>query len=85
MDILEQENKLLKEQIGDLQHENTALVSRLGKTDEGIKILRAIKEGEKGRTRASSRTSISSGKSGIRSKGSSDSSSTLPRAGTTSF
>ncbi|KAG9190879.1 hypothetical protein G6011_08967 [Alternaria panax] len=45
--ILEQENKLLKVQIGDLQHENTALVSRLGKTEEGIKILRAIKEGDK--------------------------------------
>ncbi|KAI4954468.1 hypothetical protein J4E91_002181 [Alternaria rosae] len=85
VEILEQENKLLKEQIGDLQHENTTLVSRLGKTAEGIEILRSIKEGDKGRMRASSRTSVSSGMSGTRSKGSSASSNTLPRAGTTNF
>jgi hypothetical protein len=85
VDILEQENNLLKEQIGDLQHENTTLVSRLGKTADGIEILRSIKEGEKGRMRASSRTSVSSGISGRRSKGSSGSSNTLPRAGTTNF
>jgi hypothetical protein len=46
VDILEQENKLLKLQIGELQHENTAIVSRLGKSEEGIKILRSIKEQE---------------------------------------
>ncbi|KAI4655097.1 uncharacterized protein J4E79_008162 [Alternaria viburni] len=85
VEILEQENKLIKEQIGDLQHENTTLVSRLGKTPEGIEILRSIKEGDKGRLRASSRTSVSSGMSGTRSKASSGSSNTLPRAGTTNF
>jgi flagellar biosynthesis GTPase FlhF len=85
VDILEQENKLLKEQIGDLQHENTSLVSRLGKSEEGLKILREIKEGDKRRTRASSRTSVGSGKSNIKSKGSSELSGTLPRAGTTNF
>ena len=83
MDILEQENKLLKGQIGELQRENTALVSQLGRSEEGIKILRSIKEQEgKGRARASSG---SSGRSGRRSKGSSDSTSTLGRAGTTQF
>ena len=85
VEILEHENKLIKEQIGDLQHENTTLVSRLGKTPEGIEILRSIKEGDKGRIRASSRTSVSSGMSGTRSKASSGSSNTLPRAGTTNF
>jgi len=84
-DILEEENKLLKNQIGELQQENTALVSRLGRSEEGIKILKAVQEG---RTRASSRASMGSGKSGKsprRSKGSSESASTLPRSGTAQF
>lgn len=89
VEILEQENKLLKLQIGDLQHENTAIVSRLGKTEEGIKILRSIKEQEgdlRGRSNSgSSQKSGRSGKSGRRSKNSSDSTSTLARAGTTHF
>ncbi|KAI8936680.1 hypothetical protein NX059_007075 [Plenodomus lindquistii] len=65
MEILEQENKLLKEQIGELQKENTAIVARLGKTERGIEILRLVKEEDLvGRARASSRTSMSSGRSG---------------------
>jgi hypothetical protein len=81
VDILEQENKLLKDQLGELQHENTALVARLGKTDEGVKILRQVKDEDmKGRSRASS---ASSGKTGKRSKGSSDTANTLGRPGTT--
>jgi hypothetical protein len=80
VDILEQENKLLKEQLGELQHENTTLVARLGKTEEGVKLLRQVKdEDTKGRSRASS---TSSGKTGKRSKGSSDTASTLGRSGT---
>lgn len=64
VDILEEENKLLKEQIGELQRENTALVARLGKTDVGRDILRLVREEDMtGRTRASSRASRSSGKS----------------------
>lgn len=64
VDILEAENKLLKEQIGELQRENTALVARLGKTDVGRDILKVVREEDmKGRTRASSRASKSSARS----------------------
>lgn len=61
--ILEQENKLLKEQIGELQRENTALVARMGKTENGREILRLVREENmKGRARASSRASGGSSK-----------------------
>ncbi|KAF2029317.1 hypothetical protein EK21DRAFT_67901 [Setomelanomma holmii] len=64
-EILEAENKLLNEQIGELQRENTALVARLGKTEVGRDILKIVHEEDmKGRTRASSRASKSSGRSG---------------------
>ncbi|XPS81172.1 hypothetical protein M3J09_013113 [Ascochyta lentis] len=63
-ELVEEENKLLKEQIGELQRENTALVAKLGKSDIGRDILASVREGE-GRTRASSRASGSSGKSGL--------------------
>ncbi|KAF2824739.1 hypothetical protein CC86DRAFT_353267 [Ophiobolus disseminans] len=64
VNILEEENKLLKEQIGELQRENTALVARLGKTDIGRDILKTVREEDMtGRTRASSRASKSSIKS----------------------
>ncbi|EUC32963.1 hypothetical protein COCCADRAFT_37159 [Bipolaris zeicola 26-R-13] len=86
LDILEQENRLLKLQIGELQHKNTAIVSQLGKTEEGIKLLRSIKEQEQNsRVRADSASSGRSTKSGRRSKNSSESSGTLVRAGTTRF
>lgn len=63
-DVLEQENKLLKEQIGELQRENTALVARLGKTDLGKDILKAVKQEDlTGRPRASSSSSRKSAKS----------------------
>jgi hypothetical protein len=63
-EILEQENKLLKEQIGELQRENTALVARLGKTDVGRDILKLVKEEDMtGRARASSSSSRKSTKS----------------------
>ncbi|KAF1945730.1 hypothetical protein EJ02DRAFT_395410 [Clathrospora elynae] len=82
-DILEQENKLLKEQIGEVQLENTALVARLGKSEVGIEILRLVREEDMtGRTRASSRASASSAMSGRKSKYSCDSTSTLGRSGT---
>jgi chromosome segregation ATPase len=65
LDIVEEENKLLKEQIGGLQRENTALVARLGKTEFGRDVLKAVQEEDgTGRARASSRASRSSGKSG---------------------
>jgi hypothetical protein len=71
-DILEKENRLLKEQIGELQRENTALVARLGKTETGRDILKMVREEDMtGRTRANSRAS---GKSG-RTRGESDASS----------
>ncbi|KAH8719205.1 hypothetical protein GQ44DRAFT_623957 [Phaeosphaeriaceae sp. PMI808] len=65
--ILEEENKLLKQQIGELQRENTALVARLGKSDMGRDILKLVRgEDSKGRSRASSRASKSSEKSAKR-------------------
>jgi hypothetical protein len=78
-DILEQENKLLKEQIGELQRENTAVVARLGKTDVGRDILRLVREEDMtGRTRANSRAS---GKS-VRTRKESDAASSIPRSST---
>jgi flagellar biosynthesis GTPase FlhF len=62
-ELVEQENKLLKEQVAELQRENTALVVKLGKSDVGKDILASVRA-EGGRTRASSRASGSSGKSG---------------------
>ncbi|KAF2264871.1 hypothetical protein CC78DRAFT_616265 [Lojkania enalia] len=61
-DLTEQENKLLKEQIGGLQRENTALVARLGKMKGGIDILSKVREDieGKGRKRVSSRGSVDS-------------------------
>ncbi|KAF2875497.1 hypothetical protein BDV95DRAFT_674750 [Massariosphaeria phaeospora] len=64
--LAEQENKLLKEQIGELQRENTALVAQMGKHEVGIEILKKVREdmSAKGRHRrgsADSRTSRTSG------------------------
>ena len=67
--MLEEENKLLKEQVQGLQRENTALVARLGKSDVGRDILAAVRDAGEGRTRASSRASGSSGKSGLAKNG----------------
>jgi hypothetical protein len=63
-ELVEEENKLLKEQVAELQRENTALVAKLGKSDVGRDILAAVRN-EGGRTRASSRASVGSGKSGL--------------------
>ncbi|KAF2628037.1 hypothetical protein BU25DRAFT_439540 [Macroventuria anomochaeta] len=63
-ELTEEENRLLKEQVAELQRENTALVAKLGKSDVGRDILAAVRS-EGGRTRASSRASGSSGKSGL--------------------
>lgn len=65
-ELAEQENKLLKEQIGELQRENTALVARMGKTDMGRELLKNVREEMmegKGRKRSSSRASAGSGTS----------------------
>ncbi|PSN68016.1 hypothetical protein BS50DRAFT_572993 [Corynespora cassiicola Philippines] len=62
-ELAEQENKLLKDQIGDLQRENTALVAKLGKTDVGAELLKRVREElatNKNRIRASSRASVAS-------------------------
>ncbi|KAF2712948.1 hypothetical protein K504DRAFT_397743 [Pleomassaria siparia CBS 279.74] len=63
-EIAQKENALLKEQMGHLQMENTALVARIGKTDAGVDMLRKVREeleGKgKGRNRASSRASAES-------------------------
>ncbi|OCL12458.1 hypothetical protein AOQ84DRAFT_386108 [Glonium stellatum] len=56
----EKENKLLKEQIGELQRENTVLVARIGKSEGGMEVLRKVKEDMQGRGRASSRASMRS-------------------------
>ncbi|KAJ8106298.1 hypothetical protein OPT61_g9629 [Boeremia exigua] len=72
-ELYEQENKLLKDQVAELQRENTALVAKLGKSDIGKDILASVRN-DAGRARASSRASGSSGKSG---KGA------LTRSGTT--
>ncbi|KAF2477010.1 uncharacterized protein BDR25DRAFT_309331 [Lindgomyces ingoldianus] len=60
--LAEQENRLLKEQIGDLQRENTALVARIGKTEIGLDLLKKVREemDGKSRKRASSRASAES-------------------------
>ncbi|CAO2653210.1 Nn.00g026210.m01.CDS01 [Neocucurbitaria sp. VM-36] len=80
--LFEQENKLLKEQIGELQRENTALVARMGKTENGREVLRLVRDEDmKGRTRASSRASGTSGRSAQKSKDSVDTSG-LGRSGT---
>jgi flagellar biosynthesis GTPase FlhF len=63
-ELVEQENKLLREQIAELQKENTALVVKLGKSDIGKDILASVRS-EGRRSRASSRASGSSGKSGL--------------------
>ena len=56
----EKENKLLKEQIGDLQRENTVLVARIGRSEGGMEVLRKVKEDMQSRGRASSRASTRS-------------------------
>lgn len=60
-ELAEKENKLLKEQIGDLQRENTVMVARLGKSDLGRDILKKVKEEDSGRRRSSSVRSRGSG------------------------
>ncbi|KAF2649333.1 hypothetical protein K491DRAFT_698170 [Lophiostoma macrostomum CBS 122681] len=63
--LAETENRLLKEQIGELQRENTVLVAKMGKSEGGLEVLRKVREEleGKGRTRASSRASAESGRS----------------------
>lgn len=66
-DLAEQELKLLKKQLGELQRENTALVANMGKSEKGMEVLKRVKEeleGKNKRVRASSRGSNdSSGRS----------------------
>ncbi|OJD36205.1 reticulocyte-binding protein 2 protein [Diplodia corticola] len=62
-EMAEHENRLLKEQLGELQHQNTKLVQSLGKSEQGKQVLRSIND-EISRERSSSTTSS------VRSKGS---------------
>lgn len=62
--LLDVENRILKEQIGSLQRENTRLVVSLGRSELGREILASVREGAEGRARAGSRASGSSGVSG---------------------
>ncbi|KAF2449988.1 hypothetical protein P171DRAFT_428099 [Karstenula rhodostoma CBS 690.94] len=67
-ELAEQELEILKEQIGKLQRENTALVANLGKSETGIEILKRVREeleGTQGRNRASSRSSNDSRRSSL--------------------
>lgn len=55
LDVVKKERDILQEQVGALQRENTSLVVRLGKFEEGKDLLREVKSGlEAGRSRSSS-------------------------------
>lgn len=43
VEVARRENAILKDQVGELQRENTALVARLGKTDVGVGLLQQVK------------------------------------------
>lgn len=64
-ELAEKENQLIKEQILEVQRENTLLVAKMGKVVGGEELLRGVKEDMegKGRMRASSRASAKSAKS----------------------
>ncbi len=77
LDLMKKENAILKEQVGQLQRENTALVAKFGKTEEGQKALKLIRQDSagllKGHNRAASfrsESSMTSKKSGGSEKGS---------------
>lgn len=54
-EVLSQENKVLHEQVRELQRENTALVAKMGKMGQGPEVIRQIREElAGGRSRASS-------------------------------
>jgi len=61
-ELSDKENRLLKDQIGELQRENTAIVAKIGKTEGGLDVLRKVREDLEGtgRSRASSRASVGS-------------------------
>lgn len=66
-ELAELELKILKEQIGELQRENTALVAGIGKSEKGMEVLKRVREemeGKQGRNRASSQASSLSRGSG---------------------
>ena len=68
-ELAEKEVRILREQLGEVQRENTALVAGVGKVSGGVEILRRVKEemeGKGGRDRASSRSSSGSVRSGVK-------------------
>ncbi|KAF2637215.1 hypothetical protein P280DRAFT_112097 [Massarina eburnea CBS 473.64] len=63
-ELADQENKVLSEQVGDLQRENTALAARMGKVEGGKEMLKGVREEMLiARKRAASRASVDSSKS----------------------
>lgn len=56
LEVVSKERDILREQVGALQKENTGLVLRLGKTDEGKDVLKEVKKemDEGGRSRSGS-------------------------------
>lgn len=62
-EMAERENRLLKEQVGELQGQNTKMAQRLGKTEQGQQVLRAvsdeIKRDRSGSTASSSKSKAS--------------------------
>ncbi|KAI9810472.1 MAG: hypothetical protein M1827_006248 [Pycnora praestabilis] len=63
LDVLTKEKDLLRNQVGDLQRENTALAARLGKAPDGKDLLREVREEVNGKKGARSRgTSSTSGR-----------------------
>lgn len=64
--VTEKERDVLQMQVEELQRENTLLVQKLGAGESGIDIVRKVKLEALSRSRASSRASRTSGKSGHR-------------------
>lgn len=54
LDVVCKERDILREQVGALQKENTALVTKIGKTGEGSNLLRAVREETSGGLRSRS-------------------------------
>lgn len=71
-ELAEQELKILREQLGALQRENTALVAHVGKVDGGMDLVKRVREelgGKGGRSRSGSKGGSESGNgSGMKEK-----------------
>lgn len=63
-DVVQKENGILKQQVGDLQRELTTLVARVGQLDGGNEILNSVREEVSDSTAKKTSDSIKSGGSG---------------------